>query len=69
LAELDARLEFEFEEVAFIEEEDEVDGLEEFVGDDGAPEDERIFESVHAGIFCENLIKCGYWSEEDDRVD
>lgn len=46
------RIELLLQQVAFIEEEDDVDVREEFVRHDGAPEQEGVFEPVDARVFC-----------------
>lgn len=52
LREQNPRIELLLQQVAFIEEEDDIHVREEFVRDDGAPEQEGVFEPVDARVFC-----------------
>lgn len=54
-----ATLEFPPKEVAFVQEEDQGGYLEEFGGTDGAPEEERVFETIYTWIFQEAFVKTG----------
>lgn len=69
VSERDASIELCFQKITFVEEEDYTSIREKFVGDDGAPEEHRIFESVDARVLGESLVKSGDGRKEDDCID
>lgn len=63
------RLQFTFENIAFVEEEDKGRFGQQFRGTDGAPEEAGVFETVDLGVFLEAFVETRYRREENDGVD
>ena len=69
LAERDAGVELLSEDVAFVEEQDDVRLGEELVRHDRLPQVDAVLDPVHVDVFLECLVEARDRREEDDRVD
>lgn len=51
LCQLNAALQLGIKNVTLVEEQHEVDVRKEFVGADGFPEEDRVFQAIHSAVF------------------
>lgn len=68
LADLYAPPEFIFQQINFVEQQDDVCIAEERMGDDVLKQTDRVLHAVHIGVLVEILVESGDWCEEDDGV-
>jgi len=68
LGEPDTRLQFGFQEVAFVQKQHKFDVCQKLIAAYGLPEKDAVFQSINTPILRQSLIKTADWGKEQYRV-